>query len=151
MEFYEAIETSLSNHDYAKFRSMFEANENASSRDEMSWDLALLLMDRLERLTSDPPAAESQTETAAAAATSAGLASLQQANLYLTRVASNPKELILVYMQNGAYFMRTEANLLHFVDIMQNLLERASTPKFMAKSLEQVVYFIKRLDLIEFY
>lgn len=129
MEFYEAVETSLSNSDYNRFRSLFFSSGNESSRDEMSWDLALLLMTHLGRETSDDEARSC----------------LQEANLDLSRRSGNPKELFLVYLQNGGYFGRDERSLVHFFDLMEALFLRARNPKFVLNSLDQMISVYHRL------
>lgn len=69
---------------------------------------------------------------------------LEEANLKLSRESGNAKELFLVYLQNDAYFMSCEENFLHFLAIMQNLLERVNSPRFAANSLDEIVEFLKK-------
>lgn len=131
MEFYQAIESSLSSLDYALFNSLFYSTTNESSRDEMSWDLALLFMDRLEKQGNI-----SELKSC-----------IEKANLELTLKSGNPKELFLVYLQNSAYFASNESNFIHFLDLTQNLFERINSSKFTLNSLDQVIGVYKRFQI----
>lgn len=127
MEFYESIESSLSSLDFDRFRREFYADSNNPHRNEMSWDLALLFMTRLS---------ESKNEELTKC--------LEEANLDLSRRSGSPKELFMVYLQNGEYFLGHEKNFTHFLDLIEALFIRSKSPKFIACSLEQVIDFLDR-------
>lgn len=133
MEFYDAIERSLSNSDYSKFRSVFYSPMNESNRNEMSWDLALIFMTRLNQIS------ESNEDDEARLC-------LEEANLDLSRRSGSPKELFMVYRQNSDYFTRGEANLVYFFDVMESLFTRGPNPKFVMDSLGELINFANRYE-----
>lgn len=123
MEFYESLEKSLESDQLDEFNRLFYARENEKQLDEFSWDVALLLLNYLEK--SESYNGEKTTL-------------LVEANSYLCSNVGNPRELYLVYLQNAQYFLKNNAQFLLFIRLIQSLLLRTSA-KFINSSLSQAV------------
>lgn len=123
MEVYEALEKALEQNDLKLFQSIYFNVDNEKFKYEFSWDLVLLCITYLDKLSN-----QNQTEP---------INFLKRINKQLCECYANPKEIYLVYLENCDFFLKIE-NFDHFIDLILTIFQKTSL-KFVNSSLHSVL------------
>lgn len=118
MDFSEQFKEALDTNDIEECSSLLYGIENIGSIGDDSWELSSMLCNYISK-TND----KDQIEFA------------RNATMYICQLFGNPKELFLVYLENGESFFTEDSKYSLLVDILQTLLLRLSA-RFIFHSLE---------------
>lgn len=144
-DFFVEFESLLEAGNLSKCIELFYLKDNERHLNEFSWDLASLFVTYLDK------SANWQNETQRGEL----YEFIEAANLYLCTNCGNPRELLLVYLESSSdFFFKQDINFIKLVDLIQILLFRVNTRRFVCHSLELSLtqfqkYFVKILADIE--